>query len=417
MSGRFTPGARETEWCDRALLARIHRYTVKRLREEIEPVVDAGLHALPVALAAPRPGRAPPGSRTRSMPSIAQLQGFEAPAAAWEAEIAAGPARRLRLHVARRPLPVGTRGVDALDAAQRDRLAQSPGSIRTSPVALLAAAHGAAVESRCATHSLARSRSRLRSRAQRDRRLPRGARRVVLRRDRRRHRPVCARRSRKRWRRWWLRRRRPPTASSGLRALLTPSEKRKPFGARRATSPRAVRHRGCRPLGAAQAMPQGAGSSTPALSPITISSTLEHIAHTLLRRYGVVFWRVLQREAAWLPPWRDLLRVLRRLEARGDIRGGRFVAGVSGEQFALPEAVQALRETRRTAMTGELVAVSGADPLNLVGVLASRRQGSRVDRQSRPLSRWRGGRRARRRRGAVVRAARRRRQAARRRGC
>ena len=62
--------------------------------------------------------------------------------------------------------------------------------------------------------------------------------------------------------------------------------------------------------------------------------------HALLRRYGVVFWQLLQREAAWLPPWRDLLRVLRRLEARGDIRGGRFVAGVSGEQFALPEAVQ-----------------------------------------------------------------------------
>ena len=91
--------------------------------------------------------------------------------------------------------------------------------------------------------------------------------------------------------------------------------------------------------------------------------------HALLRRYGVVFWRMLQREAAWLPPWRELLRVLRRLEARGDIRGGRFVAGVSGEQFALPEAVQALRETRRTPTTGELIAVSGADPLNLVGVL------------------------------------------------
>ena len=69
--------------------------------------------------------------------------------------------------------------------------------------------------------------------------------------------------------------------------------------------------------------------------------------HALLRRYGVVFWKLLQREAAWLPPWRDLLRVLRRLEARGDIRGGRFVAGVSGEQFALPEAVKALRDARR----------------------------------------------------------------------
>ena len=68
---------------------------------------------------------------------------------------------------------------------------------------------------------------------------------------------------------------------------------------------------------------------------------VEHLARTLLRRYGVVFWRLLEREAAWLPPWRDLLRVYRRLEARGEIRGGRFVAGFSGEQFALPEAVGA----------------------------------------------------------------------------
>jgi ATP-dependent Lhr-like helicase len=95
----------------------------------------------------------------------------------------------------------------------------------------------------------------------------------------------------------------------------------------------------------------------------------EHLARTLLRRYGVVFWRLIEREAAWLPPWRDLLRVYRRLEARGEIRGGRFVAGFAGEQFALPEAVGALRETRRKAHSGAFVSLSGADPLNLVGIL------------------------------------------------
>ena len=72
---------------------------------------------------------------------------------------------------------------------------------------------------------------------------------------------------------------------------------------------------------------------------------------------------------AWLPPWRVLLRVLRRMEARGELRGGRFVAGVSGEQFALPEAVELLRKTRRDSTTGELVLVSAADPLNLVGIM------------------------------------------------
>src|SRR5206468_12978618 len=96
---------------------------------------------------------------------------------------------------------------------------------------------------------------------------------------------------------------------------------------------------------------------------------VEHAARTLLRRYGVVFWRLTEREADWLPPWRDLLRCYRRLEARGEIRGGRFVAGVSGEQFAAPEAIGLLRDIRRAERTGALLGVSGADPLNLVGIL------------------------------------------------
>jgi ATP-dependent helicase Lhr and Lhr-like helicase len=95
----------------------------------------------------------------------------------------------------------------------------------------------------------------------------------------------------------------------------------------------------------------------------------EHVARTLLLRYGVVFWRLIEREAVWLPPWRDLLRVYRRLESRGEIRGGRFVAGFSGEQFALPDAVGMLREVRRQPAAGTLISLSGADPLNLVGIL------------------------------------------------
>ena len=74
-------------------------------------------------------------------------------------------------------------------------------------------------------------------------------------------------------------------------------------------------------------------------------------------------------EAAWLPPWRDLIRVFHRLEARGEIRGGRFIAGLSGEQFALPEAVAALRAIRQKKADGQWIAVCGADPLNLVGSL------------------------------------------------
>jgi ATP-dependent Lhr-like helicase len=96
---------------------------------------------------------------------------------------------------------------------------------------------------------------------------------------------------------------------------------------------------------------------------------LERVASQYLRRWGVVFRDLLGRESA-PPPWRDLLPVYRRLEARGEIRGGRFVSGFTGEQFALPDAVPALRAVRRSPREGaERLDLSGADPLNLVGIL------------------------------------------------
>jgi ATP-dependent Lhr-like helicase len=96
---------------------------------------------------------------------------------------------------------------------------------------------------------------------------------------------------------------------------------------------------------------------------------LEKLARQYLRRYGVVFRDVLARETR-CPPWRELLRIYRRLEARGELRGGRFVQGFAGEQFALPEAIDALRSVRRAPRTGEeRVLLSAVDPLNLVGIL------------------------------------------------
>jgi ATP-dependent Lhr-like helicase len=145
---------------------------------------------------------------------------------------------------------------------------------------------------------------------------------------------------------------------AGLRALLVPSAERKPLGGqkrRRRTVAYGMEDAGRWTIAAPASVPEAAD--------------VEHIARALLRRYGVVFWRLLEREAERLPPWRDLLRVLRRLESRGEIRGGRFVAGFTGEQFALPEAVGLLRETRRRKRDGTLVSISGADPLNLVGIL------------------------------------------------
>ena len=94
----------------------------------------------------------------------------------------------------------------------------------------------------------------------------------------------------------------------------------------------------------------------------------EAVARRLLARYGIVLRELGARERR-LPPWRDLLFALRRLEARGEVRGGRFVAGFLGEQFALPEAVEALRGSRRRRSEGETVLVAAADPLNLIGIL------------------------------------------------
>jgi ATP-dependent Lhr-like helicase len=151
---------------------------------------------------------------------------------------------------------------------------------------------------------------------------------------------------------------------AGLRALLVPSAERRPIlGARRR---RRTAKFGMEDAGRWALVPRRQGLQSGSQLE---AEAAEHVARALLRRYGVVFWRLIAREADWLPPWRDLLRVYRRLESRGDIRGGRFVAGFSGEQFALPEAIVKLREVRRQQASGEWISVSGADPLNLVGIL------------------------------------------------
>jgi ATP-dependent Lhr-like helicase len=102
--------------------------------------------------------------------------------------------------------------------------------------------------------------------------------------------------------------------------------------------------------------------------PVEHSKALEATCWMLLRRYGIVFRELLARETI-VPKWREVLITMRRLEDRGEIRGGRFVSGFLGEQFALPLAVESLRATRNLAKTGETVTVSAADPLNLVGIV------------------------------------------------
>src|SRR5206468_84570 len=144
--------------------------------------------------------------------------------------------------------------------------------------------------------------------------------------------------------------------TAGLRTLLKPDTERRP---RRL---RALRG------GRARLVPAGRWALLRAGSDAGAEAEPMRFARQLLRRWGVVVRDLLAREAR-MPPWRVVLGALRTLEARGEIRGGRFVAGLVGEQFALPEAVEALRAVRRGAQEPETVVVAAADPLNLVGVL------------------------------------------------
>ncbi len=203
---------------------------------------------------------------------------------------------------------------------------------------------------------------------------------------------------------------------TGLRALLVPAHKRPRVD--RQTRPGAATSlaafgvqnagrwsllRSPAPVGA-QAGASGravAGSAAgpnaygPALDDAGNPVAVEAAAWALLRRYGVVFRRLLERESL-MPLWRDLLRAYRRLEARGEIRGGRFVDGFSGEQFALPEAVGRLREVRREPRRGAMVSVSAADPLNLLGIVTPGERlpalsGNRVlYRDGEPIAVWEG---------------------------
>jgi ATP-dependent Lhr-like helicase len=357
LRGRFEPGRNDDQWCDRRLLARIHHYTVRRLRAEIEPV--AARDFLRFLFAWQRVSEesrlAGPDALTIA---VALLEGFEAPAGAWETEIL--PARIAAYEpswlddqcLAGRV--VWARLSPAPGPATRERVA---GPVRTTPVALL--------ERRRLPLWLSLAGGS-------DEALPPGPRaRAVLDALRAQGALFCDElveaagllRPQVEETLGELVARGLVNSDSfgGLRALLVPADRRKPgVGARRR---RRILAFGMEDAGrwALLRRARPPANADPA--------AIEHVARTLLRRYGVVFWRLLAREADWLPPWRDLLRVYRRLEARGEIRGGRFVAGFSGEQFALPEAVGLLREQRRRPAAGEWISLSGADPLNLAGIL------------------------------------------------
>jgi ATP-dependent Lhr-like helicase len=156
---------------------------------------------------------------------------------------------------------------------------------------------------------------------------------------------------------------------AGLRVLLTPEKKRQKRRRRLKLISGGHASERIMPVGRWSLWRTGQGGDEPEADKIA-----EHQARQLLRRYGVVFRELLARENC-APPWRVLQQFYRRLEARGEIRGGRFITGFVGEQFALPEAVDRLRAERRSQHKQEPLIIAAADPLNLVGVLSA---GARV---------------------------------------
>ncbi|ESQ99699.1 ATP-dependent DNA helicase [Stutzerimonas chloritidismutans AW-1] len=362
MRGRFSAGAVEEEWCERHLLARIHRYTVKRLRREIEPVERVDFMRF-LADWQHLSATTRMQGREALATVVEQLEGFQAAAAAWEADLL--PARLK---------DYGGTWLDELCRSGRivwtrlaGRLRASTGPVRGTPIVLLPR------RQLPAWYALASDAPapELSSRAQRVLECLNAQGALFF--DELQH-DAHLLRSELEDALGELVAVGLVNADSfaGLRALLAPASKR---------SRTARRSRGGAFIGGmddagrwALVRKSGAGEEE-ARTPAFDAEALEHIARVLLRRYGVVCWRLLAREADWLPPWRDLLRVYHRLEARGEIRGGRFVAAVAGEQFALPEALGLLREVRKRPLTGEMLAVSAVDPFNQLGTLLP---GSRV---------------------------------------
>ena len=424
MRGQFTGSANAgDEWCERRLLARIHRYTVKRLRAEIEPIESRDFLRFLFEWQ-----RVTPEGRMEGPDAVGavlgQLEGFEAPASAWETEIL--PSRITEYEPAwldEQCLAgrfVWTRLAHRSPSTRKGDGERGAAPVRSTPIALLARRNikvwsslsgppdtsGLSVKARMVadyiqTHGasffdeISDAAGLLPSQAEEA--LAElvalgivnsdsfgGLRALLVPSDRRR--PAAGGRRRRRIAlfgmdaagRWALIRRQPLDSSARTTAAAagatTDSIATMAAGRaqdRIAATAGAARLAGDVPRGASITAAERDAAATAARlnARIQDDETIEQVARTLLRRWGVVFWRLLAREADWLPPWRELLMCFRRLEARGEIRGGRFVAGFTGEQYAAPEAIGLLRDMRHKPHSQSYVSLSGADPLNLVGIV------------------------------------------------
>ena len=357
LRGRFRPGAEAEEFCDRRILARIHRSTIGRLRREIEPVPVSSFIRFLLEWQ-----HATPGSRLAGdaglIEVVEQLQGFEAAAAAWEGSLL--PNRLSDFHAS--TLDALSLGGELAWGRFARRSGAPPGAAlsRNGPVTMAVREDvswlldpadpdttftGAAadvldyLETNGASFlpDIVRGSGRLPSEVDDALWLLVAAGRVTA------------------------------DGFGALRGLITGVAKRVQRRSRFARRARAQTSLGR--AGSRWSVLRSPANEPPATGPKEeVDDVMEARAAQLLRRYGVVMRELLAREPM-APPWWRLARVFRRAEARGEVRGGRFVAGLVGEQFALPEAVDALRAVHRRAPAGEVVRLSATDPLNLVGVL------------------------------------------------
>jgi ATP-dependent Lhr-like helicase len=362
LRGHFHPGVSEIEWCDRRLLARIHRLTLNRLRAEIQPVSLENFQRFLLAWQ-----RADAEHRVEGVAGVETIldlfDGMELAAAAWEPEVLALRVKDYSPQWLDQLCLKGKVGWGRLSPPQTPN-ARALNPLPSTPISVFDRENlptwielsnnqlptDLTPDTQSVLDALTRSGAMFFAELLRETKLLPSRVAQAL--------GELAAQGR-------------ATADSfeGLRALLIPSDKRAPFAdterKRRHKTVTSVEFAGRWTLLRKSAGPNGAPASPP---PVVSENSVELFARVLLRRYGVVFRRLLERESLRVS-WYELGRVYRRLEARGEIRGGRFVSGASGEQFALPEAIGLLRSIRKASAKSELVVINAADPLNLIGIL------------------------------------------------
>lgn len=350
--GNFTPRSETREWCERRLLQRIHRYTLETLRQSIQPVSIQNymrflLHRHQLD------AETPPSGPQSLQGALEILEGFEAPASAWERDL-----------LPSRISPYDPLWLDGLSASGRfawgrfilPKKETAGGPVKNTPINIVLRAHiplwqkvlgaeaaalkvdGAAgkifhyLEEKGASFfaDIEAGTGLLESQVKE------GIAELVN------MGKVTS------------------DSFAGLRSLLI---KRTGHARRKRRALFGIEHAGRWSL-----MPNLKETIQPDSASNASYEVLEELVFIYLKRWGVLFRSILEKESS-APPWRLIVRVLRRLELQGELRGGRFVSQVSGEQFGMPETIDHLRQISRKPETGQLISISAADPLNLTGFL------------------------------------------------